>query len=136
MQRRRGNRAGRLQLPGLGRRSTMGARMDACLEGFLLNILKTRQANPPTQVLPVSVNWFPQPEEPSSRSLRSPVPQAKVHKLRIPNENSQAKGFKRKIPNARFQTKIPKRKILNKSSQVNVPKRKFPGNIPKLKFPI
>ena len=72
------------------------------------------------QGTPLSVSQSPQPHEPNSPILMSPVPQARIPKRMIPSESFQAKDPKRKFPSERSQAKAPERKFTSESSQAEV----------------
>ena len=63
------------------------------LEGFFLNIYKTRQINNATQDTPAAASGSP--------TLWCQAPQAKDPRRKIQNEISKAKDPKRKTPSAR-----------------------------------
>ncbi len=74
---------------------------------------------------------FPQPQEPSSPSLRSwsESSQAEIPERKFPSESFDAKVLKRRFQSDSSKTKRVKRKLPNESAQAKVPVRncKFPS---------
>jgi hypothetical protein len=94
------------------------------LEGFLLNILKTRQLGQVPQGSPS--HWPAVPPAtgaPSSPSFRSW------------SQSSQAKLSKRNFLSERFQAEVPKRKSRYESVQAKISKLKFPSESYQAKVP-